>query len=126
MRCKALIPENFLPMDSAILRMQRLSILIGCNFFLTEELIYKYIYVYRFMYYTKSTIEILVTKTTYVTFFFTFLLQADNLNWYYKNDLCMLIIVEWKLIDYIKIVVIGCNNYKHLSRIDVMKFFDIV
>lgn len=113
-------------MDFAILRMQRLSILIGCNFFLTEELIYKYIYVYIFMYYTKSTIEILVTKTTYVTFFFTFLLQADNLNWYYKNDLCMLIIVEWKLIDYIKIVVIGCNNYKHLSRIDVMKFFDIV
>lgn len=72
-------------MDFAILRMQRLSILIGCNFFLTEELIYKYIYVYIFMYYTKSTIEILVTKTTYVTFFFTFLLQADNLNWYYKK-----------------------------------------
>lgn len=38
----------------------------------------------------------------------------------------MLIIVEWKLIGYIKIFVIGCNNYKHLSRIDVMKFFDIV
>lgn len=126
MRCKALIPENFLPMDSAILRMQRLSILIGCNFFLTEELIYKYIYVYIFMYYTKSTIEILVTKTTYVTFFSLFCFKQITWTDIIKNDLCMLIIVEWKLIDYIKIVVIGCNNYKHLSRIDVMKFFDIV
>lgn len=70
MHCKALIPGNFLPMDSAILRMLRSSIPIGCNFFLTEKLIYGYIYI--FMYYTKSTIEILVTKATYVTFFSLF------------------------------------------------------
>lgn len=74
-----------LPMDSAIVRVLRLSIPICCNFFLTEKLIYGYVYVYIFMYSTKSTIEILVTKTTYVAFFSLFLLQAGNLNQYYKK-----------------------------------------